>query len=651
MGCCAARAKGHIDEHAKWDYINLDDFHSTSSWTPINYLWVWIYAGIGVAVFALDCFTAVNLLILDKWSSQIKPAIDLKYSKWIFVGCIMFSFALYLYEWARALRVMRRGGIAESYMDPLAVQVQCMRKKGFRRFLVFASLTKSKKGTDYIAFFVYFQFNSAVRIIFAEGGRQFVNAATLRSVAQVDLIPVGANAAKHGGSPVAQFFLNILALWNHSKQEALILGSMTVTLVIWVFSAICLLSAVVFYILFLWHYVPQSDGRLSIYCRRKIDRRLEKIVEKKVTAAIEDAERKRYKAEARMVKKHGKGGSVSSLPSIREPTLPKFGDYDEEKSTSLDITRSDSMATLPPYTSRAPTSQEPFGLQRQPTLPDVDSISPHRARPPMRQNNYSYGSNAPLLDNSGEMGYDSRPQSPMGGPPRLDRQGSNGSLGSFHAPPRVMTSSPLGPQRGMQPPQRMPPRSNAAFGPGPDRNPMSRMGSAMNDSNPYGPPSRTNTPGAWSGPDRPSRVGTPASMQSQRPTQQRQVSRQSFNRPFMHEDRPSFNSSTPPPLPEASPLSSLVASLTPSAIDNKPAAGKGGYIAFNPYTTRSPSVPAQIHASAPRRNMTAPYEMQPLGGGMGQNGYAAPRSHTAPPERNNVSSGDEHGDDYYGNVF
>ncbi|KAF2152936.1 hypothetical protein K461DRAFT_201428, partial [Myriangium duriaei CBS 260.36] len=376
MGCCAARAKGHIDEHAKWDYINLDDFHSTSSWTPINYLWVWIFAGIGVAVFALDCFTAVNLLILDKWASQIQPAIDLKYSKWIFVGCIMFSFALYLYEWARALRVMRRGGIAESYMDPLAVQVQCMRRKGFRRFLVFSALTKSKKGTDYVAFFVYFQFNSAVRIIFAEGGRQFVNAVTLVSVAKANLVPIGKHAAKEGSSPVVQFFANIVTMWNHDKQQALIMGSMTFTLVIWVFSAICLISALILYLVFLWHYVPQSDGRLSIYCRRKIDRRLEKIVEKKVQAALEDAERKRYKAEAKMMKKHG-NGSVSSIPSVvRQPTLPNFGDYDEEKSTSFDLTRSDTMSTLPPYTSRQNTSEGPLGIQRAPTLPTVGAVPP-----------------------------------------------------------------------------------------------------------------------------------------------------------------------------------------------------------------------------------------------------------------------------------
>lgn len=139
---------------------NLSDFHATSSWTPISYLTVWIFAIIGIVVFAVDCFTAVNLLILDKWASQVKPAIPLRITKWVFVGCILFSFVYYIYEWIRAIRVLRRGGVAESYMDPLAVQVQCMRRRGWKRFLVFASLTKSKKGVDYVAFFVHFQFNS-----------------------------------------------------------------------------------------------------------------------------------------------------------------------------------------------------------------------------------------------------------------------------------------------------------------------------------------------------------------------------------------------------------------------------------------------------------------------------------------------------------
>lgn len=136
----------------------LSDFHPTSSFTPISYLWLWFLAIVAVAVYAADTFTAINLLALDKWSSQIQPKVPFEYSKWIFAGCIIASWALCAYEWQRAIRVIRRGVVAESYMDPLAVTLQSMRRHGWKRFLVFAELTKSKKGVDYIALFVYFQF-------------------------------------------------------------------------------------------------------------------------------------------------------------------------------------------------------------------------------------------------------------------------------------------------------------------------------------------------------------------------------------------------------------------------------------------------------------------------------------------------------------
>ena len=57
---------------------------------------------------------------------------------------------------------MRTGGVAQSYLDPLAVRIQSIRMgvrgRGWRRFLVFAELTKSKKGSEYIALFTYFSF-------------------------------------------------------------------------------------------------------------------------------------------------------------------------------------------------------------------------------------------------------------------------------------------------------------------------------------------------------------------------------------------------------------------------------------------------------------------------------------------------------------
>jgi hypothetical protein len=60
------------------------------------------------------------------------------------------------------MRVIRRGAVAESFLDSLAVRLQCVRwtsaGRGYKRFLVFAELTKSKKGAEYVALFTYFSF-------------------------------------------------------------------------------------------------------------------------------------------------------------------------------------------------------------------------------------------------------------------------------------------------------------------------------------------------------------------------------------------------------------------------------------------------------------------------------------------------------------
>ena len=123
---------------------------------------MWILVLISGAVYAADAFTAVNLLAFNKWSSQVKPKVSFEVAKWIFAICIIVSYVFLAYRWFRAIRVIRSGGVAECYLEPLAAIWQSMRLtkegQGWRRFLVFAELTKSKKGVDYVALFVYFQF-------------------------------------------------------------------------------------------------------------------------------------------------------------------------------------------------------------------------------------------------------------------------------------------------------------------------------------------------------------------------------------------------------------------------------------------------------------------------------------------------------------
>ncbi|BAE57438.1 unnamed protein product [Aspergillus oryzae RIB40] len=104
------------------------------------------------SVYAVDTFTAVNLLAFSKWAGQIEPAIPFTVSRWIFAVCIIISFVLLVLRWIRAIRAIRSGSISQSYLDSLAVRLQSIRLwssgHGWKRFLVFAELTKSKKGAD-----------------------------------------------------------------------------------------------------------------------------------------------------------------------------------------------------------------------------------------------------------------------------------------------------------------------------------------------------------------------------------------------------------------------------------------------------------------------------------------------------------------------
>ncbi|KAF3042726.1 hypothetical protein E8E12_009323 [Didymella heteroderae] len=412
MGCCGDREKGLVNVAAdqKWDYINLSDFRSTSCLTPFSYAWLWILVLVSCAVYAADAFTAVNLLAFNKWSSQVQPKVPFEVAKWIFAITIIISYVFLVYRGIRAFRVMRSGSVTECYLEPMAAIWQSMRLtssgRGWRRFLVFAELTKSKKGANYIALFVYFQFKSALIIIIAQGPRIAINAMTLYAVMQAQLLPVGEHASEDR-SGFEQFFMNIKAMIETgNKQETVVYFTMLFSLIIWVIAALGIIISCILYIFFLWHYIPRSDGSLTNYCRRKVETRLARIVGKKMKKAIEKEDQKRKAEEQKAMKK----GTFNSTGS--KPTLPSLVGKEDDGASIYGIQRSDTfstVATLPPYSSNAPSrtntvaTNNSIGIARKPTLPTLNE----RPGPSRSDTNYSttsYGSNAPLLNQAGDMG-------------------------------------------------------------------------------------------------------------------------------------------------------------------------------------------------------------------------------------------------------
>lgn len=365
---------------------------------------------VSVSVYAVDTFTAVNLLAFNKWAGQIKPTVPLKYTRWIFAGCIIFSFVMLLYRWLRALKAMRGGKIAKSYLDPLAVRVECIRMgqegRGWKRFLVFAELTKSRKGADYVALFAYYSFEAWLRILIAEGPRVVINAMTLYAYAEANIIPTGQHSAPKGQSPFVQFWKNIGTLAEQDKLQVAIIFGMLWTTLIWIISFISLAVSIVLYLLFLWHHIPSDAGGLSGYCRTKINRRMERIVKTKVDKALKKENEIRARQEAQAFRQ-------GNQDFKRQPTLPDLGSASTP--TLPNLSRQTTMTTLPEYTSRPGTARPSDDALPPMPLPSdqVDnSFTKSRPAPPSRHVTSasnaswsSYNSNAPLMSSAGDMGY------------------------------------------------------------------------------------------------------------------------------------------------------------------------------------------------------------------------------------------------------
>lgn len=205
---------------------------------------------------------------------------------------------------------------------------------------------------------------------------------------------MGQHAANNGHSPIAQFFVNVQILADGNSQQAAILFGMLFTLIIWVFTAVSLILACLFYVIFLWHHIPSLDGTLARYCRRKVDKRLAQIVGVKINKAI-----------ARENKQIQKGNATSDSKLKHQPTLPIL---DDDMSFLSRETSQSAYTQRGPHSSMSSISRFGNDDERRPsTLPGLN-----RPAPPSRLTSQSsatsggsYASDAPLMVAASAMGY------------------------------------------------------------------------------------------------------------------------------------------------------------------------------------------------------------------------------------------------------
>ncbi|KAI5119893.1 hypothetical protein M0805_003697 [Coniferiporia weirii] len=326
--CGGPQWKREVVPDHKFDFIDTRDFSEYGCWMRTRYLWIYVLVFKSFLVYVFDIFTAITMLTTSGWSNHIFDSctanddngcvfIPFSVGKWLFVGCIIFSFLLLAYEARKARKIIASRDISYAFTNIMANNYYSLRS--YDHFCFFSRINNSTKKKDDFAFFVFFTFKSWKRLLLADGPRQVINALTLYSFYL---------SQKNNGP-----FWDLNKYTNGSIVTGALIFSTLSTTIIFAGSALLLLAAGVCYIPLLCYI----RGNLKEYCCHKVDKRISEIVKRKNKERLAQAA-KLAKKEAAGDFSHlkNKKGEMIHNP-LPQPTLPdiKLDDEDMDDGTSV----------------------------------------------------------------------------------------------------------------------------------------------------------------------------------------------------------------------------------------------------------------------------------------------------------------------------
>ncbi|CAG7848647.1 SubName: Full=Uncharacterized protein {ECO:0000313/EMBL:CCA70616.1} [Serendipita indica DSM 11827] len=313
-------ARGRSRSQGKpFDFIDTREFHSKSFSVRLQYVWVYILVIKSFLVYISDIYTATTMLTSDKWSNKIFDsctqkegcvAIPFSIAKWLFVGCIIFSFLLLAYEARKSKKIIASRDISFAFTNVMAQNYYSLRS--YDHFCLFCHINDSTKKKDDFAFFIFFTFKEWKRLLLADGPRQTINALTLYSFYLAKRDP------KSDWWDLKKYFDS-----NDMVTNGLLVA-IVFTVLIFLGSLLLLIIAAILYVPLLCYI----RGNLKEYCCHKVDKRIEELIKRK-RKQREKRERQLAAKEAAGDFSHlkNKGGAQAALP---QPTLPTISLDDDE---------------------------------------------------------------------------------------------------------------------------------------------------------------------------------------------------------------------------------------------------------------------------------------------------------------------------------
>ncbi|TFK43645.1 hypothetical protein BDQ12DRAFT_731635 [Crucibulum laeve] len=325
--CCSGPKwkREKVPDH-KFDFIDTREFTDNGFMMRLKYLWLYIIVLKSFLVYVSDIFSAITMLTTKNWSNEIfkqcqttKNCIFIPFNtgKWLFVGCIIFSFLLLAYESRKAKKIIASRDISYAFTNVMANNYYSLRS--YDHFCFFDHISNSTKLSDDFAFFVFFVFKSWKRLLLADGPRQTINALTLYAVYLVK--------KKNPGDwwEVSKYFKG-----NSLSTSALTITSLF-TVLVFAGSLLLLIVAGICYIPLLCHI----RGNLKEYCCHKVDKRIGAVIKRRQKQRLADAAKLAQK-EAMGDYSHlkNKKGELVAQP-LPQPTLPNVSIDDDDDTSSV----------------------------------------------------------------------------------------------------------------------------------------------------------------------------------------------------------------------------------------------------------------------------------------------------------------------------
>ncbi|KAG7097084.1 hypothetical protein E1B28_004470 [Marasmius oreades] len=336
MCCSGPKWKREVVPDHKFDFVDTSEFTDNGFFMRLKYLFLYLVVLKSFLVYMSDIFTAVTMISSNSWSNEIFDrcakkesgpecvAIPFEIGKWLFVGCIIFSFLLLGYESWKAKRIINSRDISYAFTNVLANNYYSLRS--YNHFCFFDHISNSTKTSDDFAFFVFFVFKSWKRVLLADGPRQTINALTLYAVFLAHKGDKDNNGDLRPWYDVSKYFED-----NDNFTTSALTASTFFTVTIFAGSLLLLIVAGVCYVPLLMHI----RGNLKEYCCHKVDKRISAVIKRRQKQRLADAAKLAQK-EAMGDYSHlkNKKGELVGKP-LPQPTLPNLSvddDFDDASS-------------------------------------------------------------------------------------------------------------------------------------------------------------------------------------------------------------------------------------------------------------------------------------------------------------------------------